>query len=168
MIYTDKTKEAMKLCFEAHKEQKDKSGLPYVFHPFHLAEQMDDEESTVVALLHDVVEDTGYTLDDLAEMGFGDTVIAALKLLTHDDDSPYLDYVRRIKTNPLARKVKLADLAHNSDLDRLNHDPTEEDRERVEKYRKSIEILNDRLQLLQDGTENTGPRQVLRIQSTGI
>ena len=168
MIYTDKTKKAMKMCFEAHKEQKDKSGLPYVFHPFHLAEQMDDEESTVVALLHDVVEDTGYTLDDLAEMGFGDTVIAALELLTHDDDSPYLDYVRRIKTNPLARKVKLADLAHNSDLDRLNHDPTEEDRERVEKYRKSIEILNDRLQLLQDGTENTGPRQVLRIQSTGI
>ena len=168
MIYTDKTKEAMKLCFEAHKEQKDKSGLPYVFHPFHLAEQMDDEESTVVALLHDVVEDTGYTLDDLAEMGFGDTVIAALELLTHDDDSPYLDYVRRIKTNPLARKVKLADLAHNSDVSRLDHDPTEEDRERVEKYRKSIEILNDRLQLLQDGTENTGPRQVLRIQSTGI
>ena len=66
MIYTDLTKQAMKLCFAAHKDQTDRSGLPYVFHPFHLAEQMPDEESTVVALLHDVVEDTPYTLEDLA------------------------------------------------------------------------------------------------------
>ena len=141
MIYTDKTKEAMKLCFEAHKDQTDKSGLPYVFHPFHLADQMDDEESTIVALLHDVVEDTDCTLDDLAEKGFGDTVIEALRLLTHDDGAPYLDYIRRIKTNPLATKVKLADLAHNSDLSRLNHAPTRADLDRVEKYQKSREIL---------------------------
>ena len=58
MIYTDLTKKALKFCFEAHKNQYDKSGMPYVFHPFHLAEQMTTEETTVVALLHDVVEDT--------------------------------------------------------------------------------------------------------------
>ena len=142
MIYTNKTKAAMKLCFEAHKEQKDKSGQPYVFHPFHVAEQMDDEESTVVALLHDVVEDCDYSLDDIAEEGFGDAVVEALRLLTHEDGMPYLDYIRRIRTNPLATKVKLADLAHNSDLSRLDR-VTEKDLQRVEKYRKAMEILGN-------------------------
>ena len=82
MIYTEMTKKALKLCFEAHKEQSDKSGMPYVFHPFHLAEQMQDEESTIVALLHDVIEDTEYTLDDLRKMGFGDSVLLQ-SLLCH-------------------------------------------------------------------------------------
>ena len=70
MIYTPATKKAMKLCFEAHKDQADKSGMPYVFHPFHVAEQMQDEKTTIVALLHDVIEDTSYTLQDLQNMGF--------------------------------------------------------------------------------------------------
>ena len=70
MIYTQLTKKAMKLCFAAHKDQVDKSGMPYVFHPFHLAEQMTDELTTVAALLHDVVEDTPYTFSDLRDMGF--------------------------------------------------------------------------------------------------
>ena len=74
MIYTPKTKMALKLCFEAHKEQTDKSGMPYVFHPFHLAEQMKTEETTIVALLHDPVEDTAYTAEDLADMGFSRNV----------------------------------------------------------------------------------------------
>ena len=120
MIYTAKTKQALKLCFDAHKEQTDKSGLPYVFHPFHLAEQMETEETTIVALLHDVVEDTDYTLTDLAEMGFDKAIIDALTLLTHDDDTDYMDYVRAIKSNPIAKAVKLADLRHNSDLSRMD------------------------------------------------
>ena len=65
MIYTEQTKKALALCFEAHKEQKDKSGLPYVFHPFHLAEQMTDEDTVTAALLHDVAEDTDITVDDM-------------------------------------------------------------------------------------------------------
>ena len=69
MIYTDFTKKALKLCFEAHKDQVDKTDMPYVFHPFHLAEQVDDELSTICALLHDVVEDTSLTLEDLLERG---------------------------------------------------------------------------------------------------
>lgn len=142
MIYTDKTKKALKLCFDAHKEQLDKSGLPYVFHPFHLAEQMQTEETTVVALLHDVMEDTEYTADDLAEMGFGGEILNALSLLTHEDSVDYMDYVSKIKTNPIARAVKLADLNHNSDLTRLDV-VDQKALERKEKYQKAIELLID-------------------------
>ena len=141
MIYTDLTKKALKISFDAHKDQLDKSGMSYVYHPFHLAEQMDDEYSTCVSLLHDVVEDTDTTLDDLAKI-FPKEVTDAIALMTHDDNVPYLDYVRTIKSNPIASKVKLADLKHNSDLTRLD---TVDDKalERVEKYKKAIEILNE-------------------------
>lgn len=140
MIYTEKTKKALNLCFEAHKNQVDKSGAPYVFHPFHLAEQMETEQTTIVALLHDVVEDTNYTLEDLSKMGFGQEVIEALSLLTHDDEVEYMDYVRAIKKNPVARAVKLADLRHNSDLSRLDV-IDQKAMERREKYLKAIDLL---------------------------
>jgi len=140
VIYTEMTKKALKLCFEAHKEQIDKSGMPYVFHPFHLAEQMQDEESTIVALLHDVVEDTDYTLDDLSKMGFDDSVLAAINLMTHMEGVPYMDYVEQIKTNPIAKTVKLADLRHNSDMTRFDV-VTPRDRERAEKYLAAIKLL---------------------------
>ena len=142
MIYTPETKKAMKLCFAAHKEQKDKSGLPYVFHPFHLAEQMTDEDTTVVALLHDVVEDSPYTFDDLKEMGFSESVLAALRLLTHDESVPYMEYVAAIKPNPIARAVKLADLRHNSDLSRVD-EVTEKALQRREKYLKALALLEE-------------------------
>ena len=140
MIYTPLTKQAMKLCFEAHKNQKDKSGMPYVFHPFHLAEQMTDELTTVAALLHDVVEDTDYTFEDLRDMGYPEKVLEALMLLTHDDATPYLAYVERLKENPIASAVKLADLRHNSDLSRLDH-VDQKALDRVEKYKKAIALL---------------------------
>ena len=142
MIYTDRTKRAIRLMFQAHREQTDKSGLPYVFHPFHLAEQMTDEDTTVAALLHDVVEDTDYTLDDLRAMDFGDAVCDALALLTHDEAVPYMDYVAAIKENPIARAVKLADLRHNSDLTRLD-EVDDKALQRVEKYRKAIALLTE-------------------------
>lgn len=142
MIYTDMTKKALLLSFEAHKNQRDKGGMPYVFHPFHLAEQMTDEISTVVALLHDVVEDTSYTFEDLAEMGFPSAVIDALKLLTHEGGVPYMDYVREIKTNSVAAAVKLADLRHNCDLSRL--DVVDEIAlRRVQKYHNAIRFLTE-------------------------
>ena len=142
MIYTDKTKKAMKLCYEAHKDQVDKSGMPYVFHPFHVAEQMTDEATTIVALLHDVVEDTDYTLEDLAAEGFGEDILEAVALMTHEDDVPYLEYVAKLKDNPIARAVKLADLAHNSDLSRIG-EVDDETKQRLEKYKKAIALLND-------------------------
>lgn len=141
MIYTCMTKKALKLCFEAHKDQLDKSGMPYVFHPFHLAEQMTDEDTTVVALLHDVVEDTDYTLEDLKVMGFNEKVIEAIGLMTHAEGVPYMEYVAKIKENPIAKAVKLADLAHNSDSSRLDN-ITEKDIARREKYKNAIEFLN--------------------------
>lgn len=140
MIYTAGTKKALKLCFEAHKDQVDKSGMPYVFHPFHLAEQMSDERSTIVALLHDVIEDTEYTFEDLRKMGFEDEVIEALVLMTHDDSVPYMTYVAAIKQNPIAKTVKLADLEHNSDLSRLDI-IDEKALKRKEKYATAIELL---------------------------
>ncbi len=142
MLYTAQTKKAMKLCFDAHKDQKDKSGLPYVFHPFHLAEQMETEDTTVVALLHDVVEDSGYTFADIEEMGFGQAVVDALKLLTHGDDVDYMDYVRCIKDNPIAKAVKLADLRHNSDITRLDT-VDEKALKRREKYLKAMALLEE-------------------------
>ncbi len=140
MIYTDMTKKALKLCFEAHKEQTDKTGLPYVFHPFHLAEQMQTEETVIAALLHDVVEDTDITLKELSDMGFPKDVLDALALLTHDETVPYSDYVAKLKYNPIARAVKLADLEHNSDLSRLDT-VDEAALHRVEKYKKAAELL---------------------------
>ena len=142
MIYTKMTKAALKLCFEAHKDQTDKSGMPYVFHPFHLAEQMKDEDTTVVALLHDVIEDTDYTVDDLDDMGFSERVISAIELMTHDDEVPYMEYVAEIKKNPIAREVKLADLRHNSDVTRLDV-ITPWDEKRAKKYAEAIKLLEN-------------------------
>ena len=141
MIYTALTKKALRISFDAHKNQLDKSGMPYVYHPFHVAEQMKDEYSTCVALLHDVVEDTDITLDELKSNEFPDDVIEALSLMTHSDDVPYLDYIRNLKDNPIARKVKSADLAHNSDLSRLDV-VDEKAVERVNKYKQAILILD--------------------------
>lgn len=142
MIYTEQTKKAMRLCFESHKEQTDKTGMPYVFHPFHLAEQMKDEDTTVVALLHDVVEDTDCTLDDLRAMGFSERVIEAIGMMTHDPAVPYMDYVALLKGNPITRAVKLADLRHNSDLTRFDS-VTPRDLERQEKYLRAIALLEE-------------------------
>lgn len=142
MIYTAKAKAALKLCFEVHKNQTDKSGMPYVFHPFHLAEQMKDEDTTIAALLHDVVEDTDYTIADLEQMGFPPNVIEALELLTHNDDTPYMEYVAKIKDNPIAKAVKLTDLEHNSDLSRLDT-VDEKALKRKEKYIQAIRLLNE-------------------------
>jgi (p)ppGpp synthase/HD superfamily hydrolase len=149
MIYTTKTKEAMKLCFEAHKGQTDKSGIPYVFHPFHVAEQMPDENTTIVALLHDVIEDTSFTLQDLRDLGFDQDVLDALALMTHDKNVPYMDYVAKIKDNDIARTVKLADLRHNSDLSRLDT-VTDRDWERLARYAAAIRLLGG-----QEPTENS-------------
>lgn len=140
MIYTEKTKLAMKICFAVHKDQTDKSGLPYVFHPFHLAEQMTDETTAVIALLHDVIEDGEMTVEDIASFGFGEDITVPLSLLTHEDGVPYFEYIEKIKQNDVARAVKLADLAHNSDLTRLDT-VSPRDIERTEKYKRAVKIL---------------------------
>ncbi|MBQ3106003.1 MAG: HD domain-containing protein, partial [Eggerthellaceae bacterium] len=143
-IYTALTKKALRIAYDAHQRQVDKTGDPYIFHPFHLAEQMQDEASTCAALLHDVVEDTDVTFADL-EAEFPPEVVDALRLLTHEDGVPYLDYVRAIAANPIARAVKLADIAHNSDQTRFAgcDDVSDETLERLRsKYAAALEVLN--------------------------
>ena len=140
MIYTELTIRAMNLAYNAHHGQFDKGGVPYIFHPIHLAESMDDEISTCVALLHDTVEDTDVTLEELARE-FPKEVVEAVALLTHDENVEYFDYVRMIKTNPIATKVKLADLAHNGDPKRICNQGNQE-RRRV-KYAAARKILTE-------------------------
>lgn len=144
MLYTALTVKAMRIAYDAHNGQFDKCGVPYVFHPFHLAEQMQDEYSVCAALLHDVVEDTDMTFEQLAE-DFPELVITALKLLTHEDGTDYFDYVRALKDNPIARAVKLADLAHNSDPQRcaLVDEPKERTDSRMKKYAEAKRILTE-------------------------
>lgn len=140
MLYTPLTKKAIRIAFDAHKDQTDKTGLPYIHHPFHLAEQMTDEYSTCVALLHDVVEDTDITFKQLEAEGSPPEVMDALRLMTHDDTVPYMDYVAALNPNPIARAVKLADLAHNSDMTRL--DTVDEwSLRRAEKYKAATRLL---------------------------
>ena len=143
MIYTYYTKKALNLCFQAHKDQVDKAGMPYVFHPFHIAEQMTTEDTIVTALLHDVAEDTYVTVDYMETVcGFKPAVIEALRLLTHEKNVPYLDYIRKLKDNPIAREVKLADLKHNSDVSRL--EVIEGNMlQNLKKYKKAIAILEE-------------------------
>lgn len=140
MIYTPMVKHAIQLAFDAHRGQYDKGGLPYITHPLHVAEQMKTEDECVVALLHDVMEDTGLTETDLRRQGITDRQIAALKLLCHDESVPYLEYVQKIRIDPIASAVKIEDLKHNSDLSRLNGE-TPEDVKRVEKYKEALRLL---------------------------
>jgi len=142
MIYTTLTNKAMKIAYEAHHGQVDYNGIPYIFHPIHLAEQMDDEISCCAALLHDVVEDTDVTMEQLSKE-FPPEVIEVLTLLTHDKDVDYFDYVRAIKNHNIAKKVKLADLDHNSDQSRCIGSNLTETRLAYwqQKYQKAREIL---------------------------
>ena len=139
MINTKLTRKAMILAYNAHMNQFDRAGVPYIYHPIHLAEQMKTETECIVALLHDVVEDTDVTFEEL-EKEFSNEIIDALKLLTHDDNVDYMEYVKEIKKNEIARNVKIADLLHNSDETRLDV-ITEKDKERKEKYKKALLFL---------------------------
>ena len=121
MIYTPLTKRAAEIAYNAHMGQRDKAGMPYIFHSYHVAEQMKDEMTVCAALLHDVAEDTAVTLEELAKE-FPPQVIEALRLLTHDPKDDYMDYVAKIKGNPIARAVKIEDLKHNSDISRMSKD----------------------------------------------
>lgn len=141
MINTKLTRLASKIAYKAHEGQTDKAGVPYIFHPIHIAEQMDSEESCVVALLHDVIEDSNITLEILSKY-FNDDIITALRVLTKKENDDYVMYIKRVKTNKLATKVKIKDLEHNRDLTRLD-EVTDKDRKRSLKYWQAIRYLED-------------------------
>lgn len=146
MIYTDRTRRAMMLAYKAHQGQVDKAGVPYVFHPIHLAEQMKDEVTCCAALLHDTVEDTGVRLEQIYE-AFGKDVGDVVAHLTHDKSVPYMDYIKEVKKDPRAVQVKLADLHHNMDIHRYDGlDLSEEEKKRIEmrlkqKYEPALKYL---------------------------
>ncbi|MBR0257358.1 MAG: HD domain-containing protein [Synergistaceae bacterium] len=142
MIYTELVNRAIDLAYSAHNGQKDKAGRPYFVHPFTVAMSMETEAEICIALLHDVLEDTPTKLEEL-EAIFPPEITEAVDVLTHKDGMSYDEYIRRVKENPTARKVKLADLAHNLDITRFAGNPNlpEGYEHRKKKYELAREIL---------------------------
>lgn len=140
LLESENVSKALRLATAAHKGQVDKAGVDYIKHPIAVAEFLDTEDEQTAALLHDTVEDTEVTLENLKAEGFSDTALHAVYCLTHKKDESRETYLQRVAENPLAVKVKLADLAHNSDLSRLPA-PTEKDFARAERYAKEIAFL---------------------------
>lgn len=139
---------ALAIAYKAHKGQVDKVGVDYILHPVTVALTAAangyDENVITAALLHDVVEDTDWTLDALRAEGISSEVVDALALLTHDKSTPYMEYVATAKSNPIARAVKMADLLHNSDSSRLPDGIiSEEMRHRFDKYAAAFKLLSE-------------------------
>ena len=132
---------AFSIARKAHEGQLDKAGVDYIEHPIYVASQVDTEEEKAVALLHDVIEDSPVSAEELLQAGLPETVVTAVQVLTKKKEQDYQTYLETVKKNPLARVVKLADLKHNSDLSRLSS-ITEKDRERLKKYKKAIDFLS--------------------------
>ncbi|MEX2804182.1 HD domain-containing protein [Streptococcus sp. H31] len=132
---------AHEIAKKAHSGQVDKAGVEYIRHPETVASLVDKDNEKAVAYLHDVIEDTSCSLSDLRRAGFPDEVVTAVDLISKKKGQSYQDYLNNVKTNPLARAVKLADLKHNSDLSRLPY-VTSRDRERSKKYKEAIAFLS--------------------------
>ena len=132
---------ALPIARQAHEGQLDKAGVDYIEHPIYVASQVDTEEEKAVALLHDVIEDSPVSAEELLQAGLPETVVTAVQVLTKKKEQDYQTYLETVKKNPLARLVKLSDLKHNSDLSRLSS-ITEKDRERLKKYKKAIDFLS--------------------------
>ncbi|WP_420543931.1 GTP pyrophosphokinase [Streptococcus equinus] len=137
----DDVKLAHEIAKRAHKGQVDKVGAPYILHPETVASFVTKDDEKIVAYLHDVIEDTPCQLRDLENAGFSSEIIKAVDLLTRKTGQSYKQYLKLVKTNELARVVKLADLKHNSDLSRLTH-VTENDIKRLKKYQDAIVFLS--------------------------
>ena len=139
MSYVEK---ALEIATKAHEGQYDKSGVPYIEHPKHVAEGVHGDIAKATAYLHDVIEDTDVTAEDLRRDGIPEEVVEAVIMLTHDEHENYYDYIRRVKTNPIAKEVKIEDLKHNSDKSRIKR-PTPMDIARWAKYKKALRIISE-------------------------
>ncbi|QJP95113.1 MULTISPECIES: HD domain-containing protein [Pseudomonas] len=134
---TQTLERAIAIAATAHAGQVDKGGAPYILHPLKVMLRMSSLEERIVAVLHDVVEDCGISLEDLRKEGFSEAVLSAIESVTKVPGESYEDFVERAAQNPIGRVVKLADLEENSDLSRIAL-PSWEDLERIEKYRRAI------------------------------
>lgn len=133
--------DAIILAAGAHRGQVDKAGAPYILHPLRVMLRLRDEAGRIAAVLHDVLEDTAITVGDLRQAGYGEEVLQALEALTRREGEEYADFIERAASNPLARRVKLADLADNLDASRLP-EITERSRERLARYSAAWERLS--------------------------
>ncbi len=131
---------AITIACKAHEGQTDKSGKPYILHPLRLMLQFDDIEAQIVAVLHDTVEDSDVSLDDLKREGLSATIVEAIECLTKRDGEKYMDFIRRLSQNPLARKVKMADLKDNMNILRLKS-IQDKDLDRLKKYHEALNFL---------------------------
>lgn len=131
---------AIAIATKAHDGQFDKAGKPYISHPLTVMAQMDNLESKIVAVLHDAIEDSDLKITDLVQQGFPAFIIEAIAAITKQKDEPYEDYILRVKSNAIARKVKIADVTHNMDLSRIAN-PTAKDFQRLEKYKQILDQL---------------------------
>ena len=138
---------ALQIAVRAHEGQKDKDGQPYILHPLRVMNAVEDGPAKIVAVLHDVIEDTSVTSEDLRREGFDEVILAAVECLTHRKNEPYAEYVIRCKGNVIARQVKLADLEDNARPSRalLRTDRIEPDMTRLRKYFLSYKFLSDML-----------------------
>jgi (p)ppGpp synthase/HD superfamily hydrolase len=138
---------ALQIAARAHEGQKDKEGHPYILHPLRVMQGVQGEVARIVGVLHDVVEDTAVTLDDLRMAGFSEAVLEGVRCVTHVRSEPYADYVIRCKANEAARQVKLADLEDNSRLSRaiLRPDRMAQDLARTRRYILSYKFLTDQI-----------------------
>ena len=132
--------DAVSIAAQAHRGQTDKAGAPYLLHPLRMMLRMDTEAAMMAAVLHDVVEDTDWTLDRLREAGFSNEVLEAVDCLTHREGESYQQFVERVRTNPIARQVKIADLEDNMNIRRINQ-LAPKDLERMEKYHRAWRVL---------------------------
>lgn len=132
---------ALAIARKAHAGQVDKAGVDYIQHPLYVASQVKTEQEKAIALLHDVLEDSDITVADLLAYGLSNKVVTAVQTLTKKKGQSYQEYLEKVKSNNLARVVKLADLKHNSDLSRLKT-VSNTDYERVEKYKNAIRYLS--------------------------
>lgn len=142
VYYSVMKKKALEIAVKAHENQYDKGGKPYIEHPIMVASNFNDYEYEIVALLHDVLEDSDITDSDLRDAGFNERIIASVKILTKDKETDYFDYLRKVKNDGIARAVKIADIHHNIDLNRISN-PSEKDYKRVEKYKIALDYLEN-------------------------
>lgn len=131
---------ALRIAIEAHAGQVDKSGKPYILHPLRVCCRCFTDEEKMVALLHDTIEDTEITAEDLLSEGFPPYIVEAILSISRNEDETYEEFVKRISLNPLGRAVKLHDLEDNMDISRLEQ-VTEKDLDRLNKYIKAYRYL---------------------------
>lgn len=145
---------AICIAAEAHAGQTDKAGAPYILHPLRVMGRVSSNEERIVAVLHDVIEDTDWTPDRLRAEGFSETILEALDGVTHRPGESYEDFVRRAAVHPVARQVKRADILDNMDPSRIA-EPTERDLRRMEKYARALAILDEDRRDLKDTRPTT-------------